>query len=239
MTVAEKLTLIAENEPKIYGKGKADYADEFWDTLQQNGTRTDYSRCFTGWIKEMKPFFKPKYDMLVKNANNMFTYNKAIEDLPSVCEEQGITLDFKQCTNFSTAFYGSEMLRIGTVDTTAASTLAETFCNCAKLQTIDLLILKEDGSQTLSNKPFVGCSSLENITVSGTVGSSGLSFADCPGLTAASLASILTALSKDSTTASGKSITFAKANKTAIEADESALAQYNAALSAGWTIAFA
>lgn len=240
MTTAEKLTLIAENEPKIYDKGKADSLSDFWDAVQESGTRISYTYGFAGWTEAMKPYFKPKYDIRPTiSGYAMFSYNDVIDDLPALCEECGIVLDFSNCVSMGYAFNQCSVSHIGVIDTSKSSALIG-LCNlCNNLHTIDKLILKTDGSQSFDTQMFYQCSNLKNLTVSGTIGSSNLSFAQSASLTAESLTSILTALTKDSTTASGKSITFATANKTIIEADESALAQYNAALAAGWTIAFA
>lgn len=239
MTTAEKLTLIAENEPKIYDKGKADGLSDFWDTVQETGARTSYTYGFAGWTEAMKPYFKPKYDIRPTTGYAMFSYNDAIDDLPALCEECGIVLDFGNCSNLYSLFAYGNVTHVGVFDTTGAKSANNVFYSCKQLHTIDKLILKTDGSQTFDANTFNTCPKLENLTVEGTIGSSNLSFAQSTGLTAESLTSILTALTKDSTKASGKSITFATANKATIEADENALAQYNAALAAGWTIAFA
>lgn len=59
MSIAEKLTTIAENEQKVYEAGKASAYDEFWDTFQQNGNRRAYQGAF-GSIFDADNF-KPKY----------------------------------------------------------------------------------------------------------------------------------------------------------------------------------
>lgn len=78
MSVAEKLTAIAENVPKVYEAGKKAEYDAFWDTFQQNGERKAYQfafgSCFTPEL------FKPKYAIVPKRAykddtpeSNMFS----------------------------------------------------------------------------------------------------------------------------------------------------------------------
>ncbi len=243
MTTAEKLTRIAENEQKIYDKGKADGASDsvgdLWEAIQKGGVRTSYSYAFGGWIINMRPFFKPKYDIRPTSAFAMFISSEAIDDLPALCEECGIVFDFSQCTNFGSAFSSCSVTHIGVFDTTSSASIISVFNACGSLHTIDRLILKTDGSQTFNTSAFAACKNLENLTISGTIGNSNLSFSASTKLTAASLTSILTALSKDSTAASGKSITFATASKAVIEANDAATEQYNSALAAGWTIAFA
>ena len=65
MTLADKLTLISQNEYKVYEAGqKAEY-DRFWDEFQQNGNRSNYTTCFNNaaWTDET---LNPKYDITVK-----------------------------------------------------------------------------------------------------------------------------------------------------------------------------
>ena len=40
MSIAEKLTTVAENVPKVYEAGKKAEYDAFWDKYQNNGKRT-------------------------------------------------------------------------------------------------------------------------------------------------------------------------------------------------------
>lgn len=243
MTTTEKLAKIAANEQIVYEKGVADGKqndyDTFWDALQSNGTRKSYSYFFAGWQYEVKDFFRPKYSMAPTMAFQMFYQNKALVDFPALCESCDITLDFSNCENMSNVFYGcTNLTHLGVIDTTGAPNLAGLCGACPALTTIDTLVLKADGTQVFSGT-FAGCGALQNITVTGAIGGSGLSFKDSTGLTAVSLVSILTALTKDSILATGKSITFATASQAVINASAAAKAQYDAAVAAGWTIAFA
>ena len=243
MTIAEKLAQIAENEQAVYNKGVADGKqndyDTFWDALQNEGTLTDYNYTFAGWKASLKAFFKPKYSMTPTRSYQMFYSNYAIEDLPALCEECDVTLSFSNSTSMDAVFYNClNLTHLGTINTTNATNLGNMCGACIRLETVDNLILKADGTQTMPSC-FNRCLALKNITITGTIGTSGLSFKDSEGLTAASLTSILTALTKDSTTASGKSITFATASQAIINANTAAKAQFDAAVAAGWTIAFA
>lgn len=74
MSIAEKLTKVAENVPKVYEAGqeagKKTAYDEFWDAFQQNGKRRDYRGAFgSGWTNDL---FKPKYPIKPKDA---YSYN--------------------------------------------------------------------------------------------------------------------------------------------------------------------
>ena len=85
----------------------------------------------------------------------------------------------------------------------------------------------------------MGCTNLEEVRFDGVIGQTGLGFNNSAKLSVESLRSILTALSKDSAQASGKTITFNTASKAKIEADYECATQLADAVAAGWTIAYA
>ena len=229
---------------KDYEKGVADGKqaeyDRFWDNFQERGNRTDYQLSFggAGWNNEV---FKPKYDMRPVISNNMFGYSR-ITDLKDALEKAGVTLDFSKVTygRFAQTFQGSQITRVGVIDTTGSNNVTTNylFYNATKLREIEKWVITDDGKQQFgATNTFQDCSALEEIRIEGTLGCS-LLFKWCTKLSAASLLSILTALSKDSTLASGKSITFATASQAVIEADAQCCEQYNLALAAGWQIKF-
>lgn len=122
------------------------------------------------------------------------------------------------------------------LDLTNCSSTSNLFQSCQKLKTIRTLTVSEN--TPFNNGMFSLNGSLENIEFAGTIGQKGMNLEGSPKLTTASLLSILTALSKDSTVATGKTVTFATASKAVIEADTDCMTQYNLAINAGWTIAF-
>ena len=75
MSIAEKLTTIAENVQKVFDAGKEAERDKFWDEFQQNGNRMNYRYAFyDNYTDEM---FHPKYPFkCVNNCSNMFQYCK-------------------------------------------------------------------------------------------------------------------------------------------------------------------
>lgn len=242
MTIAQKLAKIAQNEPKVYAKGKADGEkiayDAFWDAWQNYGNRTQYDAGFAGWSAGAA-FLKPKYSMAPMQAHMMFYAVSGINDtndLVTWCEECGITLDFSNCIKFGNTFQYSRITHVGIIDTTGSANTNNLFAEATYLQTVDNLILKADGSQIMSGT-FYRCSALENLTITGTIGQS-TNLNNCTKLTTASLISVLTALTKTASLASGKTLNLSTAVKTKIDESATATEQYNAALSAGWTIAF-
>ena len=100
--------------------------------------------------------------------------------------------------------------------------------------TIEKIIINEN--TVISATWFSEDRGLENLTIEGTIGQNNFSVKDCKKLNVESLLSILTALSKN---VSGKSITFSTVHKDIIETDAQCLEQYNLAINAGWTIAYA
>lgn len=175
--------------------GQQEEYDRFWDSYQSNGEKTAYNYAFSyaHWSDET---YKPKYTPKPVNASYMFT-NTKITDTK-------IDVDFSQATNISYCFVGAYYVKsIGVIDTRAAkNNITQMLAYCRQLQTIDKLILLDDGSQTFSNV-FLECNSLKNIVIEGVIGNS-INFQYSP-LTAQSLVSVVEHLSD---TASGKTATF-------------------------------
>ena len=225
MSIAEKLTTVAENVPKVYASGKtagiaigkqAEY-DTFWDSYQsaaKNQYRT-YPAQFAGMGWDLNTF-KPKYDIKPTNAYLLFYNNYVFGDLVEILNGLGISLDTSRITSAQYMFWLARFSRIGEIDLRNAQANAgattQTF-STANLITIDKLIVKD--SNIFASNMFSGASSLANITIEGVVGDS-ISFKDSP-LTKASITSIINALSS---TATGKTATFKKTAKEAAFTDD-------------------
>ena len=134
-----------------------------------------------------------------------------ITDLVGILEECGVTLDFSQTTNIYMTFYWcTSLTRVGVVDTRACTndtqTLYYLFGQDEKLKSIELLKLKDDGSQPFSNT-FSGCINLEELRIEGVIGQNGPNVSQCTKLSKASITSIIDHLS---TTTSGLTVTLSK-----------------------------
>lgn len=190
MSIAEKLTTIAENEQKVYEAGQQSEYDRFWDSFQKNGKRTRYYMGFggEGWNDET---FKPKYDLVPTQAQEMFREAR-ITDMPAALERAGVTLDFSKCTVAVTNFIVSSYIsHLGEINITGLSAPAHVFNVGTALVTVDKVILKADGSQTFTG--FVsGCTELTNITIEGAIGRS-IDFSPCP-LSVVSMKNIISCL---------------------------------------------
>ncbi len=197
MTISEKLSTLAENEQKVFNSGKKAQHDEFWDVFQDYGNRVSYIGAFAKWNKDI---FKPKYNMQPTNAYYMFDGFKDNIDMVEYLNNLGITLDFSNCTSFTNFMFWSKISRMGIVDSTAASSI--TFYYAYMLKTIDLLILKADGTQSFN---FAGCGALKDITIQGVIGKT-CDMQSCP-LSKESIISVINALS---TTTAKLTITFKK-----------------------------
>lgn len=207
--IATKLTTIAENQQKVYDagyeKGKAEGGggntarayqqgfsdgkqaerDLFWDTYQQNGSRTAYSRAFASKYWSDDTFF-PKYHMWAISIDYAFQ-GSTITDLKGKLDAQGVILDTASCKTFTSIFQGSKITHIPQIDMEQATMSTNAF-NQAEAITIDKLIVSE--TTVLGN---IFAKALQNITFEGTIGKS-ISFQNSLNLTLASAKSILTHL---------------------------------------------
>lgn len=212
MSIAEKLTAVAENQQRVYdagysagqqaGGGSDSYYDTFWDTYQQNGERSEsYSYAFSGrgWTDAL---FNPKYPLtgfIIDQANYMFA-DSSISDI-SHLERMKI----RSSANY-TFFRNEAITHIGEIEFYNKSISVNGFANGAfNLVTIDKLVLA-DGIK-LANDMFQNCRKLTNITIEGTVDSN-INFQWCTLLSKASIENVISVLYKD---AVSKTVTFSRA----------------------------
>lgn len=226
MSVADKLTQIANNVPLVYDagyeKGKAEGGDTteaynqgvkdgkqaeydaFWDAYLNNGNRANYEHAFCGEINTSNltgwtdENFKPKYPMKPLMAQNMFYYSH-IKKSPYLKN-----IDFSKCEAFINCFTYSTVEELGVIDSGACLAgypFTGVFSNCKNLHTIEKWIPPR--SNAPFSYPFNQCTALVNITVEGAIKQS-ISFQHSTLLSKASITSIVNALSD---TASGMSLT--------------------------------
>lgn len=193
MSIAEKLTTIAENEQKVYDAGKQAEYDRTWDAIQQNGNRDNYTFGFAGYLWNKNVFF-PKYDITVVYGNSMFYYSEFAGSLKERLEQQGVTLTFPNATNIGNLFYNAtKITELGVLDfsTVQHGKPSTVFYSMPKLHTIEKLILPP--TITSYSSWFNNCSALENLIIEGVI-TNNISFSACTKLTHESLKSILNAL---------------------------------------------
>ena len=190
MSIAEKLTTVAENMPKVYEAGQQSEYDRFWDIYQDNGKRDGYRYGFAGngWTEEI---FKPKYDLKPYDANGMFR-GSYIVNLKERLETCGVVLDLSECVSFSDGFNSCPKLKVlPKLDGSAMPGTTNMCYNCTELETIEELKCAE---KTGFNNTFYKCSKLTNMIVTGVIGQNGLDLHWSTKLTHDSLMSIINAL---------------------------------------------
>ena len=225
MSIAEKLITVAENQQRVYDAGKQAEYDRFWDAAQDKGNRTDYTMAFCGFMWDMDNF-KPKYDMRPSNAQMMFSMNFCSGSLPQLLDRAGVVLDFSNCTVLTQCFAAAQFTELGVIDVRKASNIQNTFANMTKLQKIEKLIVSS--ALTYSNA-FTNCPALEEITIEGTIGQTGLNLSKSTNLTHDSLMSIINALQSGATS---KTLTLGTTNLAKLSNEEKAIATQK-----GWTLA--
>lgn len=190
MSIAEKLTAIAENEQKVFDAGKDSYWSAIWDCIQNGGNVTfEMTGLFCGsfWNDDT---FRPKYDIVPPASSQYLFKGCHITDLKGLLEQCGKTFNSSNAVNFYEMFAGSTITRIPTVDARKASSLGSTFNRCAALKSVDKLIVS---ASTTYQSLFNDCSELEDIVFDGTIGQNFMMY-NCDKLTHDSLMSILNCL---------------------------------------------
>ena len=201
MSIAQKLTTLAENEQKVYEAGKQAYEDWFWDIYQNKGLRTDYKGAFSGdgWTNET---FKPVYDMKPVDMFSMFNGCNVEGELPKILDNFGVSIDMSECNTFTYTFASTQFTRLGVIDLTNATNMSSGLSSSRLLETIDEFRLNDSGKCTFANT-FTYLTALKNITVTGVIGKDwNMQWSD--NLTAESIKSIINALKNYSGTDEAK-----------------------------------
>ena len=190
-----KVSDMASGVNEVYEAGKQKEWNDFWDSFQNYGNRTNYAYAFynneySGWFQWNKDTIKPKYDLIPTNANRMFYSVKNIVDLGEHLKEFGVKLDLSKATNMALFCPHGDFVKLPVLDCSNATTIDNAFNYCYELETIEKLVLTE--KITSISGPFVGCSKFKNIIIEGVIAPS-ISFSYSP-LTVASLKSIITHL---------------------------------------------
>lgn len=204
MNARDFATLILDI-PSVSGPEFLDKESYFWDVYQDNGTRTNYNGAFAG-TRWDETTFVPKYDIRPTDASNMFYGARKIKDLTTLIKNAGIVFDTSQCTSFLGMFTSADYIsHIPTISTVSCTTISTLFYWNGALITIEKIILKDDGSQKLTNF-LVGLGSLQNVMIEGKIGDT-VNISTSKNLTTKSIVSIIEALYEGS---SGKTLTLSQ-----------------------------
>lgn len=177
--------------------------NEMWDALQNYGTRTNYEYGFSRWKCE---YIRPKYKVFSNNRSiYLFSHNYYLKKVEKQYFDlsEGSVSDTNSTGGHYYTFYNCSSLEEIEDIGMKAGYYNYTFNGCSSLHTIEVIRFNET---TLVTSPFVGCTELQNITVSGTIGQI-VNFSYCTKLSKASITSVINHLSNN---ASGKSITFSQ-----------------------------
>ena len=213
-----------------FDAGYQAFYDEFWDNYQENGNKINYNQAFAN-ISWNDITFKPKYDIRPIAASRIFS-ECGVTDMKKALENAGVILDFSK-TAYLTFIIESSNCAITVLpelNFTSTSDLRYLFNNATKVQSIDKIILKSDGSQEFSSSTsFNQMVSLTEIRFEGVIGKT-VSLQWSP-LSKASIESIISCLS---TTSSGQTLSL---KKTAVnKAFETSSGANDGSTSAEWNL---
>lgn len=232
MSIADKLTTIAENQQKVFDAGAKAESDRFWDEIQKNGTRNTYERAFSQWSSE---YIRPKYKVVPITSTGVQLMFSGCQKLRKVEAEY---FDFSQketgTTNtqgyyyvFSDCYALEEIEDIGLIP---QNNYQYAFRRCRKLHTIAKMGVDEN---TKFSNTFEECAVLENLMIDGTIGQNGFDVHWSTSLTHDSLMSIINALgNKTGTSGTSWVCTLGSANLAKLTDTEKAIATQK-----GWTLA--
>ncbi len=219
MSIAEKLTTIAENEQKVYEAGENAEHDRFWNGYQENGNRRNYAYGFTrrGWTDIT---YKPKYPVIVTgNAESMYRESR-------ITRLSGI--DTSGATSVYVAFYNTYLEIIDKLDFSKATNTQNAFAHSVKLHTIGDLVSSE--ATVWHTTTFDNCAALKNLTITGTIATNFT--CKTAALTHDSLMSIINALKDFSGEGGTHTCTIGSTNLAKLTDTEKAIATGK-----GWTLA--
>ena len=192
---SEKETGREEGRYQGLEAGKREEYNNFWDAFQNYGNRKNYWYAFAdgdlsnrGWNNTT---LKPKYDLILNNAELMFRGCGYEGSLTELLNRQGITIETRGCTGnaVNNMFAYSKFTEIPFLDFSNLSYMSQTFTG-SLIETISIRV----GEYVNWNGTFNDCSKLKNLTIIGTTGRNGLNVSYSPLLTHDSLMGIINAL---------------------------------------------
>lgn len=204
MSIAEKLTILAENEEKVFEAGY----EKFLRDLTNNGVKGTAYYMFTETVFDDVEL-DAKYFENIYGAHHMF-YDYRGARLP-----KGIEIPLATDLGINGFGAASKIEEIYDMKAPIQLRYNQTFTTCGKLKRI-LMPLKFSEETTISN-PFVNCFELVDLTIEGVIGNSGIDLHWSTKLSKESIESFINALS---TTKTGKSITFSQTARNNAFTDE-------------------
>lgn len=147
MTMAEKLTTIAQNQQQVYEAGKAAAGGFDWDAFQENGNRTSYEYAFCrSWTDAN---YAPKYPITGK-VPQCFSMSKITNTKVPIVASGAMTGTFQE----------SEIVTIPRLDISAATAVTNTFYGAKRLTKVIFVGVIRANNLDLSSCPNVTKQSL-------------------------------------------------------------------------------
>lgn len=219
MTIADKVRRAKNDLDKAHaagvkeGEAKGGYTEGFeagegaiWDMVQQNGNRTDYSYAFQKWGCDV---LHPKYKIvptgirnIVYDCDNLKKIEAKYFDMSQVPYGTSTSDSYYYC--FGTCLRLEEIEDIGLQPNYSYSYFA-----CYNTNLKKVACIRVDENSVVSNMLW-SCEKLEDVTIEGTIGQTGINLRYSTQLSKASITSFVNALSEEPIYASGKSITFSR-----------------------------
>ena len=204
MNIQEKLTTIAENVTKVYeagvAEGRVQQANDFMESFQQGGKRTDYSYAFANWGEVNNPSLI--YDVVVSgaySASSMF-YHSGIPDIVKWLGNKRI--DISRATSISNMCQAAKSISLPPFDMSNVINATLAFYNISNVNKLTLLNVNPNcvWDRTFNYSKFV------ELEITGTIGKT-ISFGSNYYLNKESIINIMNCLSTET---SGVPITISK-----------------------------
>ena len=244
MSIANKLTKIAENMINVFERGKTEGYNEgyeagkaevtdggydegfeagkqaeytaFWDEFFEQGYRKIFFGAFFGHSWSEKNM-RPNRDMICEGSiSNIFRENRFRGSIKQRFAELGIRFNTSGATTSSYDCTSSVYVtEFPDFDFTSITNANNTFAGCVKLESQVITV----SDKTAFSNTFRNCTSLANLTVNGTVGKS-IDLSQCP-LTLESAKSVIEHLKnfRDTANENTYSVTFSDYTWMLLDAD--------------------
>lgn len=180
MSIAEKLTTIAENQQRVFDAGSKDEWDKFTDS--NNRRFYEYAFARSGY-----EYIRPPYKLISTSRSlYMFEYCTKLKSVEKdYFDLSGIATN-NTASNTSSMYYtfrGCSSLEVLEDIGIPPNAYYNTFAGCGKLHTVEVMRCAKNMTYT---NPFYGCTSLTDIKFVGEIGNN-ITFADCANLSYESL----------------------------------------------------
>lgn len=218
---------LANKVAEVYDKAQGD----MWDKYLADKPHTMGMFSGYGWTDET---FKPNKDIVLQGYSLYTFYYSRITDLSARLKECGVKLTCGALQSLQACFGYSQITKIPYMDLTGLINYNNVFSNALNLKTIEGVKFAPD---VVFNTTFHNCPSLMHIIIDGNIAANGFNVSSSTKLTAASLESIINALSTSTT---GLTVTLPSTAEANYDAVKGAGAWDSlVATRSNWTIAYA